>query len=72
MGDGKAPNLLGAIMLGALLLSPLLASLPVIRLGELRIANGLVVQVPDNNSFGLEKIAPTAFDEVLAESEQLS
>ena len=50
----RAPNLLGAMMLDAVLASP--ASL--IRFGELRIANGLLL-APVSNSFGLENIGPT-------------
>lgn len=52
--EARAPNLLGAMILDAVLASP--ASL--IRFGELRIANGLLL-APVNSSFGLENIGPT-------------
>jgi len=63
----RAPNLLGAMMLDAVLASP--ASL--IRFGELRIANGLLL-APVSNSFGLENIGPTALVDEFWESQQLS
>jgi len=56
--EARAPNLLGAMILDAVLASP--ASL--IRFGELRIANGLLL-APVNSSFGLENIGPTALVE---------
>jgi len=52
--EARAPNLLGAMMLDAVLVSPL----SLIRFGELRIANGLLL-APVSNSFGLENIGPT-------------